>query len=539
VGYWRKSDDDDGGSVAQQFDWAQGACPDERIVLVRNFEDQAISGHDTDKRLGFLKALKFCQEEYRKGTPIDVVVCWHSNRFSRADSNETGYYIWSFRKAGVHRIFTSKGWVDFRQMADRIMFNLTQDVANHQFTKDMAQASMRGHLRRAEQGLWNGGPPPYGYRVVDGRLVIDPVAAAIVRELFHAYAELDTSLRALAHGLNARGVPSAKGNQWTGNVIRGILRNRKYLGNLPYGQIVTAKFFSAINLEITERTEDAGKFRRKDEDTIYLKEGTHEAIIRPELFEWVQRKLRARQFRSTPIQGGGDYLLSGLLVCGHCEYSHKGCRRWIEGEWRKVYSCLGYAHYGRSLCNRNQIREDLLLEAIARKLREEFLDPQRLATLRAEVRRQALATRPEDTAQVGQLQAQRDELARKIKLATARLLEEEDTELVPGHREHLQGLHAQKKGIQAQLDLLALSPRQSASEAEAKIDQAMARLNQLFEVFKEGHPARVRAVLGELLARIELYFDHEGHGGRTFSRFAKALIYLHEDFGCSHLVATW
>jgi site-specific DNA recombinase len=156
--------------------------------------------------------LKFCQAEHRKGVPIECVVCWHSNRFSRADSQETNWYIWEFRKVGVNRIFTSQGWTDFRKMPDRIMYNLTQDAANNQGTKDMAKAIVRGHLARAEQGLWNGGFAPYGYRVVADKLVIDPGTAPIVRGLFQSYVDLDLSLHALARDLNRRGIPSPGAN---------------------------------------------------------------------------------------------------------------------------------------------------------------------------------------------------------------------------------------------------------------------------------------------------------------------------------------
>jgi DNA invertase Pin-like site-specific DNA recombinase len=160
VGYYRKSDEDDGASVEQQQEWAHTTCPPEGIELVREFIDQAKAGWDTGKRADFHEMLAFCQQQKKRGTPIDAIVCWHPNRFSRADSQETGWYIWEFRKVGVNRIFTSShGWRDFRRMEDRILFNIEQDASNHRYVVDLSRDSVRGRLAAAEKGQWVGGAP--------------------------------------------------------------------------------------------------------------------------------------------------------------------------------------------------------------------------------------------------------------------------------------------------------------------------------------------------------------------------------------------
>jgi site-specific DNA recombinase len=531
VAYYRKSNEDDGGSVEQQQQWANEQAPAANITIVREFIDQAVSGHDTGKRLGFHAMLEFCRAEHRKGSPIECVLCWHSNRFSRADSQETNWYIWEFRKVGVNRIFTAHGWTDFRKLNDRILYNLTQDTTNHQGNRDMAEATVRGHLKRAEQGLWNGGPAPYGYQVLAGKLVIDPETAPIVRGLFQAYADQDISLHALARDLNARGIPSPKGKHWSACTVRLILRNRKYLGHLPYGESVKAKFFCAFNLKIKERPQDNGKVRRKKDEDVYVKENTHEALITLEVFAKVQRKLVARTWRCTPRADGGAYLLSGLLECGHCGHSMVGAPR----RGKKIYYCSGYNHYRRALCTYNKIEENALLKALTRKIRQEFLDPEKLAQLRQEIRRQDEEESLGDTALVGRLQARRDELDRKIKVGYARMMEEESQELVAVHRQHVLDLLAQKKAVQSQLDALARPRLKSFADLEDSVNRALAQLDRLLAVFKEGNPARVRAAIGEVVAKVELFFNREDHGRLTYCTFAKALIYLREDFGLSDL----
>jgi site-specific DNA recombinase len=304
---------------------------------------------------------------------------------------------------------------------------------------------------------------------------------------------------------------------------------------MPYGERAAGKFFCAAKLKITERASDGGKIRRKKDEDTYVKEGTHEALITPEMFARVQRKLSARQWRCTPRADGGDYLLSGLLVCGHCAHSMVGARRRTKrtGDRKKIYYCSGYNLYRRALCTYNKIEEDALLKAITRKIRQEFLDEGRLAQLREEVRRQDEEESFEDTAEVGRLQARQAEIDRRLDLGSERLTSEEDNDLIPGIRKSLQNLHQERKQVQAALD--ALARPSGRPEREEEVEKAIAQLDRLLEVFKHGNPAEVRAAIGEVVAKVELFFDRKDHGRLTYCTFAKALIYLREDFGLSDL----
>src|SRR5438552_2901749 len=86
VAYYRKSNDDDGSSIDQQREWAHTACQKEGIELVREFADQAKKGHETATRTAFHEMLAFCQQEARRKSTVRAIVTWHTNRFSRSDS---------------------------------------------------------------------------------------------------------------------------------------------------------------------------------------------------------------------------------------------------------------------------------------------------------------------------------------------------------------------------------------------------------------------------------------------------------------------
>src|SRR5438094_471242 len=83
----------------------------------------------------------------------------------------------------------------------------------------------------AKHGKWLGGPPPYGYALADGRLVLgDPQKAEVVCWLFRSYARGEATLRGLARQLNERGVPSPGGGRWSETTVHKVLQRPTYTG---------------------------------------------------------------------------------------------------------------------------------------------------------------------------------------------------------------------------------------------------------------------------------------------------------------------
>src|SRR5262249_15321023 len=145
-------------SIAQQEEWAQRAAAKENVVIAARFTDEGIRGYDTRKRAGFREMLEFCQQAKRKDEPVDCILCYHVNRFSRADSQETDWYVWEYRKIGVARLLTAQRWFRFEKMEDRLLFGIGQEVNAHKYSLDLAEASTRGKIRTARRGDYTGGP---------------------------------------------------------------------------------------------------------------------------------------------------------------------------------------------------------------------------------------------------------------------------------------------------------------------------------------------------------------------------------------------
>jgi site-specific DNA recombinase len=558
VAYYRMSSEDQETSIEQQQAWARNTCPNEDISILEEFPDHAKKGHETATRTAFHEMLRYCQEQARIKQPIQAIVCWNPNRFSRSDSQETSWFLWEFRKVGVQRMFTaSSGWIDFRKMEDRVLYNLTQDTSSHRYVQDLARDTARGRLEAAEAGRWNGGPIPYGYRmqyheVLVGKrrkrkpdkLVICEPEAEIVRWLFRTYVDTDIGLRGLAAELNRRGVPPPKrAPRWGTGTIRRMLYNPVYLGEVVWNRRGTGKFFGVIDCRVQPVREPDKRSRLHPEDQWIRRADRHEAIIDPETFERVQRRLITNQ-RRTAKKSSGPFILSGLLKCGHCERHMLGRtfktanRSGIERTYR-AYLCSGYNLYGKSFCQFNSVSETALVRCLVRKLaaklEADFLDPSNVEKFKDEIRRQATAAQQNtDPALETNLRTRLEALDVEISRAARRMLTVEDEALVPSLQRELKGLHEQQAQLTLKLALGSDKPARKAQDIDEIVALAGAYVGRLQEALSAASPGKLAMVIREMVSQVEMWFDHQPKGkGRTRCRFAEGLIYLREDVSLS------
>jgi DNA invertase Pin-like site-specific DNA recombinase len=537
VFYGRKSNEDDGGSVEQQREWARAACEKEGVELVREFADQAKAGWDTARRTDFHAMLAFCREQARKRAPIDAIVCWQTNRFSRADSQETSWFIWEFRKVGVARVLTAQRWYDFGRFEDRILHNIEQDASNHKGMIDQTQTAIRGRIDAAGDGRWAGGPIPMGYRgereevVVKGRrrsrtrrLVLGPDREVeAVRLIFRLYADTPLGLRGLAQELTRRKVPTQRGRPaWTVSVVKRVLTNPVYLGRTSWNRRATGQFIGVIDCQPVERPADAGKERANDRSQWIEREGRHDAIIDPVTFERCQQKLAGR--RGGRRRTRGTFVLAGLLRCAYCGRSMVG-RTEMGG--RRVYMCGQYNNCGAVSCHYNAVEADALADALLRKLRAAWGDGVNVETILAEVERQ-------DAAEAAGGHRKAETLKRRLRQLDADLAEgidrlrSIDRALLDGYQQGLKALQAERDQLAAELRRAADEPSR-AEELREKAEGALDVLRRLDGATTAEEPDLLRELLAEVVSKVEVWFHHEPRGKRVRCTFARALVWVRED----------
>jgi DNA invertase Pin-like site-specific DNA recombinase len=542
VTYYRNSDVQQDASIDEQREWAEGIAKKEGILVVKDFEDPDIPGSEIERRKGLMDMVTYC-EGRPAGEEINIILLWDADRLSRADSIRTAAVIDRLMSAGVSRLRTPEGWTDFNNDMDRLMFNIRQDMTRAAYSKAISKNVSRSALTRARRGLWVAGKPPYGYAIgPDGRLVIgDEGEAETVRWIFREYVSTADSLGDLTRKLVVRGAPPPRCGHWTRPTVRLILLNRAYLGDIVWNTENRGKYSRVSGNEVRAQSRRrAGGQPNAAADWVVV-ENAHPALVDRDTFALANKKLPESQWkRTTPIQGGGEWALSGMLYCGGCGRRMSGVtKRYKKGEHRYVYRhyvCQTNHRKHPGICHLNQVTQDRVLQEVAALICTSFTDPGRVAELQARV--QVLAEREATgaAAERQQLADRIDELHRLVDQGTERLL------LLP--KDLIDGASAKLRDWQRERDELAreLARRDAAAEAgdrfTARVTDALGHLKQLEAILTTAPANEIRDALAGLVRRVTLNFEHgEPVGnGRARTSLASLEIELHPEV--CHLLGT-
>ena len=284
---------------------------------------------------------------------FQVLLCKSQSRFTRDMELVEKYIHGLFPLWGVRFIAVADNADS--QVKGKKKARQINGLVNEWYLEDLSEkVRMVLDLKRRE-GKYIGSSPLYGYRKDPGdknRLVVDPPAAAVVRQIFRWSLE-GRGRQAIARALNEQGVPSparyktGEPGRWNKVTVWRILRSEMYTGVMVQGRRRKVSYKS-------RRLEDV------PEAEWYRGEGTHEAIIDPVTFQAVQRGLEARA-RS---DGRGEpHPLAGLVRCMDC-----GGTMTKTSNGKTAYlRCARYA--AGDGCTRHAVRLDRLEEAVAERLR--------------------------------------------------------------------------------------------------------------------------------------------------------------------------
>jgi DNA invertase Pin-like site-specific DNA recombinase len=516
--YYRMSDDRQEDSIDRQRSQVGPYAAKHGYEVVKEYMDEGISGNETTRRPGFQRLLADAQ-----AGKFQAILCDDLDRFGRFDAIDFGEVV-------------AQGKRDWNKFGDRIVTMLTSETKDSE-QQAISRRVLTDMLRRARNGDYLGGPISYGYKAVEDaargkRLVPDGRKADVVRLIFRLYDEGYT-LGAIARELYNRGVASPSGaGRWSRNVILKILGQRKYVGDFCWGVQRVGKRHRLTNGEAAETRRAETRYGKNPPEEWVIVPDTHEPLVDRDLFERVQAKLRGNQKRTTPLPGGGGFLLNKLLVCGDCGAHLLG----LTNRGSRQYSCGGYICFGKDFCNRNMVHERPIVNLIIRKLQDLMLNPANLDKIRAEVRALEEARRGE--ANVTRLQRRIAGLDKKIAQGNDNLTVL-PADRVPGLVEVLRRLENERNDLRNEL---RRAQTESAAEAlEGQIAAAEGTLWRLGEAVKDENTPLLRTLLRELVSRVELHWRHEkSKGGQTYSRLDRGVIWLRpqEGLDISNLLPT-
>ena len=139
---------DDGTSIAVQIE----SCERAAGTPLKHFIDEAKTGRTTGGRTELLRLM----QEAEAGR-INRLYVYKFDRLGRAA--ETHVLVEDLEQNGVEVISVTEG-------TNALAFCLQLLVAAD-YSRVLAERTRDGLVQRHKQGYWTGGPPPYGFRVVE------------------------------------------------------------------------------------------------------------------------------------------------------------------------------------------------------------------------------------------------------------------------------------------------------------------------------------------------------------------------------------
>lgn len=343
----------DGFSLDGQRNTLKRYAEREGMIVKEIYEDAGKSGKSIEGRPAFQKMLT----DIKGGLLIDYILVYKLSRFGRnaADILNSLELIQSY---DINLIATEEG-IDSSQTSGKLLISVLSAVSEIE-RENIIEQTMNGRREKARQGGWNGGFAPYGYELVNGKLIINEYEAAQVRTIFDLYANTSLGYNGVAKEMNLRGTKIKRQNgtneYWGVTTICRILDNPVYIGKIAFGR----------------RTKEKIKGTRDEYRTIHakdyiLEDGQHEAIISEDIWKIVREKRERTGIKQVPILGyERSHLLSGILRCPACgsvmHTSKRSASRTPKNEgayWYYTCSKSRYNSHDRCSFGRS-IREDVI-----------------------------------------------------------------------------------------------------------------------------------------------------------------------------------
>ncbi len=270
---------------------------------------------------------------------FDIVLITAPDRLARNYVHQM-VILEELERHGINVVFIDRQPSD--DPHEQLVLQIRGAVAEYERTliADRMRRGRQAKLRAGRLLPWT--IAPYGFRIHPDRprdpalVEVDEAGAAIVRELFQAYADGEATLHALAVRLTARGIASPTGRRfWSATSVRVILTNPAYIGEAVSGRLQSRPSQRRRSaLEPVGRGVSVQPAPREQWITVPVP-----AIISSELFSAAQQRLATNQqlARRNTIY---PYLLRGMISCGHCQLSCTG-RPGHPSTKYHYYACRG------------------------------------------------------------------------------------------------------------------------------------------------------------------------------------------------------
>ncbi|AOS78266.1 MULTISPECIES: recombinase family protein [Hydrogenophaga] len=301
--YVRMSTEHQQYSTENQGDKIREYAARRNIEIVRTYADEGKSGLRIDGR----QALQQLIADVQAGkADFQIILVYDVSRWGRfQDADESAYYEYICRRAGIQVAYCAEQFENDGSPVSTIVKGVKRAMAG-EYSRELSAKVFAGQCRLIELGFRQGGPAGYGLRRVlidqsgsvkgelsrgehkslqTDRVILQPgpdAEVAVVNQIYRWFVENALFESEIAERLNAKGIQTDLGRDWTRATVREVLSNEKYIGNNVYNR----------------RSFKLKKVRVVNQPEMWIKkEGAFEGIVPPDLFYTAQGILRARAYR--------------------------------------------------------------------------------------------------------------------------------------------------------------------------------------------------------------------------------------------------
>ena len=309
------------------------------ITVLRHYIDRAISAK-TDNRPEFQNMIKDSNKKL-----FDMIIVWKLDRFAR-NRYDSARYKAQLKKNGVKVVSATEVISDGAEGI--ILESMLEGFAEY-YSVDLSEKVVRGMTDNALKCMFNGGTLPMGY-VIDAEqhFQIDPVTAPYILDAFKQYDE-GATMTQIRDWLNEQGMKNTRGNPLTYNSVQHLLKNRRYIGEYQYRDIL-------------------------------IPDGIP-AIVPKDLFDRVQAKMEKNKKAPARHKAEDDYLLTTKLFCGYCgAYLCGESGTSHTGNVHHYYKCVSVKKK-RTECHKKSVRKEWIEDLVVSETMKMVMDDEAIEAI--------------------------------------------------------------------------------------------------------------------------------------------------------------
>ena len=240
--YTRVSTEDqakEGFSLDAQLEKLRSYCKARDWDIGGEYVDDGYSGRNV-KRPAYTRMM----EEMDKWDTLLVI------KMDRIHRNSKNFMLMmeDLKKHGKEFVSMTES-LDTSTAMGRFVMDIIQRIAQ----LESEQIGERVYIGMEQKAKTNGGVLgfniPYGYDYVDGKLVVNPDEARVVKDIYSWYKQ-GKSMGKIAEMLNNAKIPTKRGGFWAKKTVSSILKNPVYCGYLRWEDYVNKSEHEVIVSEL-------------------------------------------------------------------------------------------------------------------------------------------------------------------------------------------------------------------------------------------------------------------------------------------------